>query len=94
LNSSGLLLTLNPNGTDIIGYENYNVELFNRCDNKVIYYLDKKNFQLLISFLSVLEKNNLKSCLISKFSKNFDSIKFENFFKDKNIIFKRNIHIG
>lgn len=94
LYSSGLLFTLNPDGSAIIGYEDYDVEIFGGSDYEVMYYLDKENFELLTKNLEILEKNNIKNCLISKFGKNFDSNKFENFCQDKNIIFKRNIHIG
>lgn len=36
----------------------------------------------------------MKNHLIDEFDKNFDSNKFENFCNEKNIKFKKNIHIG
>lgn len=94
MSSSGLLFILNPDNSAVIGYEDYDVKLFDDSDYEVMYYLDKENFELLTKHLAILEKNNIKNCLINKFGKNFDSNKFENFCQDKNIIFKRNIHIG
>lgn len=59
-----------------------------------MYFSDKANFELLTKHLAIVDKNNIQNHLISKFGKNFDSIKFKNFCQKKNIIFKRNIHIG
>lgn len=60
LNSSGLLFTLNPDGSAIIGYEDYNVEFFGGADYEVMYYLDKANFELLIKHLEILNKHSIK----------------------------------
>ncbi|VYS89925.1 Uncharacterised protein [Anaerococcus vaginalis] len=94
LNTSGLLFTLNSDGTAEIGYEDYDVEFFDGADYEVMYYLDKSNFKLLLDSLGISKKDKIEKYLIDKFDKNFDSSKFEDFCKEKNIKFKRNIHIG
>lgn len=94
MNTSGLILTLNQDGSALIGYEDYNVEIFGGADYEVMYFLDKVNFELLIHFLKIEDKNNIKKTLIAKFGKNFNSIKFETFCQKNNIVFKRNTHIG
>lgn len=92
--TSGLLFTLNPDGSADIGYEDYDVEFFDGADYEVMYYLDKSNFELLLDSLGISKKDKIKNHLIDKFDENFNSIKFEDFCKEKNIKFKRNIHIG
>ncbi len=94
LNTSGLLFTLNSDGTAKIGYEDYDVEFLDGSDYEVIYYLDKNNFKLLLDALGISKKDKIEKYLIDKFDKNFDSNKFEDFCNERNIKFKRNIHIG
>ena len=89
LKTSGLLFTLNSDGSAEIGYEDYDVEFFDGAD-----YLDENNFELLLDSLGISKKDEIKNHLIKKFDKNFDSNKFEDFCKEKNIQFKRNVHIG
>lgn len=80
LKTSELLFTLNAGGSADIGYEDYDV--------------DENNFGLLLDSLGISKKNKIKNHLIDAFDKNFDSNKFENFCNEKNIKFKKNIHIG
>ena len=94
MNSSGLILTLNQDGSALIGYEDYDVEIFGGADYEVMYFLDKVNFELLIQCLGISNKNNIKKILIDKFGENFNSIKFETFCQENNIVFKRNTHIS
>lgn len=94
LNTSGLLFTLNADGSAEIGYEDYGVDFFGGADYEVMYYLDKNNFGLLLDALDISVKNNIKNHLIEAFDKNFNSNKFEDFCKGKNITFERNTHIG
>lgn len=94
LKTSGLLFSFNPDGSAVIGYEDYDVEFFDGCDYEVMYYLDKDNFRLLLDSLGISKKDNIKNNLVDKFDKNFDSAKFEDYCKGKNITFKRNVHIG
>ncbi|MFM1534046.1 hypothetical protein ABGF38_02425 [Helcococcus ovis] len=94
LKTSGLLFTLNSDGSAEIGYEDYDVEFFNGADYEVMYYLDKNNFKLLLDALGISKKDNIEKYLIDEFDKNFDSNKFEDFCNEKHIEFKRNIHIG
>ena len=94
LKTSGLLFTLNSDGSAEIGYEDYDVEFFDGADYEVMYYLDENNFELLIDSLGISKKDKIKIHLIKEFDKNFDSNKFEDFCNEKNIKFKRNVHIG
>lgn len=94
LKTSGLLFTLNSDGSAEIGYEDYDVEIFNAADYEVMYYLDENNFELLLDSLGISKKDKIKNHLIKEFDKNFDSNKFEDFCNEKNIKFKRNVHIG
>lgn len=94
LNTSGLLFTLNSDGSAEIGYEDYDVEIFDGADYEVMYYLDKNNFKLLLDALGISKKDNIEKYLIDEFDKNFDSNKFEDFCNEKHIEFKRNFHIG
>ena len=93
LNTSGLLFTLNCDGTAEIGYEDYDVEFFGGADYEVMYFLGKDNFELLLNSLGITMKDNIRDHLIYAFDKNSDSSKFEDFCKEKNITFKRNTHI-
>ena len=94
LKTSGLLFTLNSDGSSEIGYEDYDVEFFDGADYEVMYYLDKNNFKLLLNSLGISKKDKIEKYLINEFDKNFDSNKFEDFCNEKNIKFKRNVHIG
>lgn len=94
LKTSGLLFTLNSDGSAEIRYEDYDVEIFNGADYEVMYYLDENNFELLLDSIGISKKDKIKNHLIREFDKNFDSNKFENFCNEKNIKFRRNIHIG
>lgn len=94
LKISGLLFTLNSDGSAEVGYEDYYVKIFNGADYEVMYYLDENNFELLLDSLGISKKDKIKNHLIKEFDKNFDSNKFENFCNEKNIKFRRNIHIG
>lgn len=94
LNTSGLLFTLNCDGTAEIGYEDYDVEFFGGANYEVMYFLDKDNFELLLDSLGITMKDNIINHLKDVFGKNFDSNKFEDFCNEKNITFERNVHIG
>lgn len=59
-----------------------------------MYYLDENNFELFLDSLDISKKDKIKNHLIKEFDKNFDSNKFKDFCKKKNIKFKRNVHIG
>lgn len=93
LKTSVLLFTLNSDGSAEIGYKDYDVEFFDGADYEVMYYLDENNFELLLDSLGISKKDKIKNHLIKEFDKNFDSNKFEDFCNEKNIKFKRNVHI-
>lgn len=94
LKTSGLLFTLNDDGSAEIGYEYYDVEFFDGDDYELMYYLDENNFGLLLDSLGISKKDKVKDYLIDEFCENFNSSKFEDFCNDKNIKFKKNVHIG
>jgi hypothetical protein len=94
LNTSGLLFTRNSDGSALIGYVDYDVEFFGGEDYEVMYYLDKNNFKLLRDSLGISKKGKIENHLKDTFGENFDSEKFEDFCKENNIKYKRNIHIG
>ena len=96
LNTSGLLFTLNDDGSAKIGYEDYDVEFFDGDDYELMYYLDENNFGLLLDSLGISKNSNsnIEDHLIDKFGENFNSSKFEDFCNEKNIKFKKNVHIG
>lgn len=83
LKTSGLLFTLNSDGSAEIGYEDYDVEFFDGADYEVMYYLDKNNFKLLLDALGISRKDKIKKYLIDEFNENFDSNKFEDFCNEK-----------
>ena len=94
LRTSGLLFTLNSDGSAEIGYEDYDVEFFDGDDYELMYYLDENNFGLLLDSLGISKKDKVKDYLIDEFGENFNSSKFEDFCNGKNIEFKKNVHIG
>lgn len=89
MKTSELILTLNQDGSALIGYEHYDIEIFGGADYEVMYFLDKLNVELLIHYLKTEDKNKIKKRLIAKFRKNFESDKFESFCNENKVIFKK-----
>lgn len=94
MRSSGLFFERHPDGSASLGYEDYGVEIFDGADYEVTYLLDKENMAKLMSNLDTATGKNTRDLLIEKFGKEFHSMNFEEFCKDHEIVFKRNIHIG
>lgn len=94
MSTSGLIYQLNEDDTALIGYEDYNVGIFDGDDYEVMYYLDSENFKLLVRNLPVIESYDIKTRLIEQFSWRFNSVLFEEFCEKNNIKYFRNIWIG
>lgn len=94
MTDSAFLFTLNPDGSAIIGYEDYNVDIFDGDDYEVTYLLDAKNFTNLLHHLNIPLNHDTKKQLKKKFGKHFDSRKFEELCKELGINYDRNVRIG
>ena len=94
MTNSAFLYTLNPDGSASIGYEDYDVDIFDGADYEVTYLLDDTNFTNLLHHLNIPLNHDTKKQLKKEFGKPFDSRKFEDFCKKNNIIYERNVRIG
>ena len=94
MTDSAFLFTLNPDGSAIIGYKDYDVDIFGGDDYEVTYLLDVKNFTNLLHHLNIPLNHDTKILLKKEFEQHFDSTKFEEFCKKNNIIYERNVTIG
>ena len=88
------LFTLNPDGSAIIGYEDYDVDIFDGDDYEVTYLLDPTNFTNLLHHLNIPLNQDTKKQLNKEFGKYFDSRKFEEFCKEHGVTYERNVRIG
>ena len=91
---SAFLYTLNPDGSAMIGYEDYDVDIFDGNDYEVTYLLDEENFTNLLHHLNIPLNRDTKKLLKKEFGQHFDSRKFEEFCKKNDITYKRNVRIG
>ena len=94
MTDSAFLYTLNPDGSAIIGYEDYDVDIFDGDDYEVTYLLDAENFTNLLHHLNIPLNHDTKEQLKKEFGKHFDSRKFEEFCKENGITYERNVRIG
>ena len=94
MTESAFLFTLNPDGSAIIGYEDYDVDIFDGNDYEVTYLLDEENFTNLLHHLNIPLNRDTKKLLKKEFGQHFDSRKFEEFCKKNDITYKRNVRIG
>ena len=53
MTDTAFLFTLNPDGSAIIGYEDYDVDIFDGDDYEVTYLLDDTNFTNLLHHLNI-----------------------------------------
>ena len=53
MTDSAFLYTLNPDSSAIIGYEDYDVDIFDGDDYEVTYLLDAENFNNLLYHLNI-----------------------------------------
>lgn len=94
MTDSAFLYTLNPDGSAIIGYEDYDVDIFDGDDYEVTYLLDTKNFTNLLHNLNIPLNHDTKKQLKKEFGQHFDSRKFEDLCKEHDITYQRNVKIG
>lgn len=94
MTDSAFLYTLNPDGSAIIGYEDYDVDIFDGDDYEVTYLLNAENFTSLLHNLNIPLNHNTKKQLKKEFGKHFDSKKFEEFCKKRDITYEHNVWIG
>lgn len=94
MTDSAFLYTLNPDSSAIIGYEDYDVDIFDGDDYEVTYLLDSANFTNLLHHLNISLNRDTKKQLKKEFGKYFDSRKFEEFCKEYGIGYERNVRIG
>lgn len=94
MTDSTFLYALKPDGSAMIGYEDYDVDIFDGYDYEVTYLLDAKNFNNLLHHLNIPLNRDTKKLLKKEFGQHFDSRKFENFCKEHNISYQRSVRIG
>ena len=94
MTDSAFLYTLNPDGTAMIGYEDYYVDIFDGDDYEVTYLLDVTNFTNLLHHLNIPLNRDTKKQLKKEFGQHFDSTKFEEFCEKNDITYERNVRIG
>ena len=63
MTDSAFLFTLNPDGSAIIGYEDYDVDIFDGDDYEVTYLLDERNFTNLLHNLNIQLNRETKKLL-------------------------------
>ena len=76
MTDSAFLFTLNPDGSAIIGYEDYDVDIFDGDDYEATYLLDAENFNNLLHHLNIPLNRNTKKQLKKEFEQHSDSTKF------------------
>lgn len=94
MTDSAFLYTLNPDGSAMIGYEDYDVDIFDGDDYEVTYLLDEENFTNFLHHLNISLNRDTKKLLKKEFGQHFDSTKFEEFCKEHNINYEHNVRIG
>ena len=63
MTESAFLYTLNPDGSAMIGYEDYDVDIFDGDDYEVTYLLDAENFTNLLHHLNIPLNHDTKKQL-------------------------------
>ena len=94
MTDSAFLFTLNPDGSAILGYEDYDVDIFDGDDYEVNYLLDTTNFTNLLHHLNIPLNRDTKKLLKKEFGHHFDSTKFEECCKEHGVTYERNVRIG
>ena len=94
MTESAFLFTLNPDGSAIIGYEDYDVDIFDGDDYEVTYLLDDTNFTNLLHHLNIPLNHDTKKQLKKEFGNHFDSRIFQEFCKEHGVTYERNVRIG
>ena len=94
MTDSTFLFMLNPDGSAILGYEDYDVDIFDGDDYEVTYLLNAENFTNLLHHLNIPLNHDTKKQLKKEFGNHFDSTKFEEFCTKHGISYERNVRIG
>ena len=81
MTDSAFLYTLNPDGSAMIGYEDYDVDIFDGDDYEVTYLLDEENFTNFLHHLNISLNRDTKKLLKKEFGQHFDSTKLFEFSK-------------
>lgn len=63
MTDSAFLFTLNPDGSAIIGYEDYDIDIFDGDDYEVTYLLDAENFNNLLHHFNIQLNHDTKKQL-------------------------------
>lgn len=90
LNSSGILLTENGDGSIVVGYVDYNVGFFGGGDYESFYTLDGENAKKLRAYFENAGYATLKEGLTARLGKNFNDGEFVKLCGGLNIIYKHN----
>lgn len=85
--TSGLLFTMNKDGSIIIEVIDYNVSEFGGNDYENRYDLDKVNAEVLYKELKRIHNGSFEEMLIAEFDNDFNTLNFECFCKIHNIIY-------
>lgn len=93
MKSSGLFFEKREDGSFLIGYEDYDVELFGGDDIEVTYYLDENNYKILKEKLGLKGEMDTEIKLKRSFGLKFSSLKFCEFCQENKIQYKKNILI-
>lgn len=94
LETSGLLLLENKDGSLEIGYCDYNVDFFGGGEYEVNYLINKEDSLILKDYLAKNYKGSLKEMLIAEIGENMSETKFKELLKKLNIQAKRDSWIG
>ena len=71
MTDSAFLFTLNPDGSAIIGYEDYDVDIFDGDDYEVTYLLDAENFTNLLHHLNIPLNHDTKKTITKRIWETF-----------------------
>ena len=86
--TSGLLFTKKNDGSIRLEVVDYGVEEFGGHDWESWYELTKENADLLFNELSKLHKGKFEKMLVAEFGKTFNTLEFEKFCNEHNIVYE------
>ena len=86
--TSGLMCTRYKNGSVRLEVVDYAVDMFGGRDWESWYELDKENAKLLFKELRKSHKGSFEEMLTAEFDKTFDTLQFDKFCKEHNIVYR------
>ena len=89
LETSGIEVTENEDGTVELFYTDFGVEEFGGHDYECTYRLDKENATIFRNELSKTFGGTLREMVVSAFTKEFSDSKFREFCKEKGIEYEK-----